>query len=143
MLTFVVRILASVRFRYFQVIPGDNPSARHIYSVKDKVVRKSTDSVNAPKCISCDFPHNTTLQYNLPHNLTTHNVTMYNTTCTYYDAIFSSRLVNYRITLVIFNIIVQQLIPHYVYFVFQFSTLYTAMSRSRSTKYLPRLAKCH
>ena len=131
MLTFVVPILSFKHFRYFQVIPGDNPSARHIYSVKDKVVRRSTDSVNAAKCISCDFPHNQTLQYNLPHNLTTHNVTTYNTTCTYYDAIFSDRLVKYGITLimVLTNIIVQTINTSYCLLcVLVFNTLYCNVS---------------
>ena len=135
MLTFGVSILPFTHFRYFQVIPGDNPSARYIYSVKDNVVRKSTDSVNAPKCISCDFPHNQTLQYNLPHNLTTHNVTTYNTTCTYYDAIFSDRLVNYRISVIMFLItIIVYIIPQTInislrlLFVLVFNTLYCNVS---------------
>ena len=78
LLIFRLPILCFKYFRYFQGIPGDNPSDRHIYAVKDSVVKKGSDSANTPKCLTCQLPNE--IQKN----------------CTYTDAIFSGRLVNYN-----------------------------------------------
>ena len=66
-------------YRFFQGIPADNPSARHIYSVKDdsgiSAISSEKSKVNTPKCLTCKLPEKI------------------DSSCTYSDAIFSSRCV--------------------------------------------------
>ena len=70
-------IISQKNFRYFQGIPADNSSSRHIYSVKDDSasVGTSKDSINPPICLTC----------NLPEAITNYNQ------CTFSEATFSSR----------------------------------------------------
>ena len=71
-----------IHFRYFQGIPTDNPSVRHIYSVKDDRANSAIsnkDSVNAPRCLTCQLPDDI------------------KSTCTYSEALFSNRSVNIKI----------------------------------------------
>ena len=64
-------------FRYFQGIPADNPSARHIYSVKDDISSSSRDSINAPSCLTCQLPDEI------------------KRSCTFSEALFSNRYFNF------------------------------------------------
>ena len=66
--------------RFFQGIPADNPSTRHIYSVKDDSgpsAISSRDSVNTPICLTCKLPEKV------------------NRSCTFSDAIFGNRCVTF------------------------------------------------